>query len=202
MQVFSGGDDVAVFRRAARTLVFRHAEVAAIADASAEVDRQHHVTLVGQVLVHRVGKRVILAAVVVTQQHLANWAAVHEDQGRAVIACFCVFRQKQLAVNVHAIGRLEHHLLRLDHFPGRVVIGQRTWEYLGWVPSVTLHNRDAGRVTRARFPKRDLAAVAHGHRVGLDGTTAGEVFRRSAAGVVFPQVTAVNVLRAASIAVA
>ena len=46
------------------------------------------------------------------QHHLADWAAVHEDQRRSGLGPAC--GDEQLAVDVEAIFTLEHYLLRCD----------------------------------------------------------------------------------------
>jgi hypothetical protein len=51
-----------------------------IADAEAIIDRQHHKAMRREILIHRIGVRVIVH-VVPAQHHLPRRPAMHEDDG-------------------------------------------------------------------------------------------------------------------------
>src|SRR6266850_1261152 len=76
---FSGGDNVFVFGGATPCASRSFAEGPAVADAAAIVDRKNDVAAAGQVLIHRIGIRVVIH-VVPAEQHLTDRTAVHEDQ--------------------------------------------------------------------------------------------------------------------------
>src|SRR2546430_8182717 len=60
LQIFSCGDDVLIFAGAAAGAIGRFAEGAAVTDAAAIVDGENDVAAIGEVLIHRVGIRVVV----------------------------------------------------------------------------------------------------------------------------------------------
>jgi len=75
---------IVVLAGAAGAVVERLAEVESVTDAAAVVDRQHDVTEVREVLIHRVRIRVVVH-VVVAEQHLAPRSTMEEHQRRVTL---------------------------------------------------------------------------------------------------------------------
>src|SRR5438445_3810318 len=113
LKIFSGSDDVFVFAGAAACTARSFPERAAITYAAAVIDRKHDVATIGEILVHRVGVRVVIH-VVPAEQHLADWTTVHEDErGFLVRGVLRSGRWKeQLTVNLDTVRSFERHLLR------------------------------------------------------------------------------------------
>src|SRR5690349_9697211 len=79
LQIFPGGNDIAILGGAAAGARGSFAEIAAITDSTAVVHGQNDIATAGEVLVHRVGIRVVIH-VMPAEKHLPNRAAVHEDE--------------------------------------------------------------------------------------------------------------------------
>src|ERR1700738_3512868 len=122
LKVFSSGDDVFVFGGAAAGTPWSFAKGATVADAAAIVDREHNVSAASEILIHRVGIRVVIH-VVPAEKHLAYRPAVHEDEGGLLFLSTSIRRKKELAVNFDAIGGVENYLLRRDQLLGWKVGG-------------------------------------------------------------------------------
>jgi hypothetical protein len=104
LQEFRAGEHVLIFGGTRRPRMIGMMEFAAVADAEPVIDGKNDETVVGEILIHRIGIAVIVH-VVPAEQHLPRRPAVHEnDSGfRAGV----VVARDQLPVNGHAIGRLE-----------------------------------------------------------------------------------------------
>src|SRR5258706_4625170 len=111
LKILACGDDVFVFAGAAACAAWSFAEPAAVAYAAAVIDRKHDVAAAGEVLIHSVGIRVVIH-VVPAKQHLADGAAVHEDECRFLFLSATGWRKKKLPMNFDAIRSVERHLLR------------------------------------------------------------------------------------------
>ena len=85
LQIFSSGDDVLIFAGAATGAIGSFAESATVADAAAIVDGENDVAAIGEILIHRVGIRVVVH-VMPAEEHLAHGAAVNEDERGAFFA--------------------------------------------------------------------------------------------------------------------
>ena len=112
-QVTAGGLHVVVVARAGCAVVESFPEVEAIANAAAEVHREHYVARCRQVLIERIGIRVVFH-VVPAEQHLAARPSVEEDH-RGRRPGRLSRRQEELAVQLEAIGRPKYHRLRRHH---------------------------------------------------------------------------------------
>ena len=108
LQILARRDHIAILGVAAAAGVRRGAERLAVADPRAVVDRHHDVALAREPLVHRV-RHVVEVHVVVAEQHLANRAAVHEDDRRPLFARLEILRQEELIVELDSVVRLERH---------------------------------------------------------------------------------------------
>ena len=117
--------------------MFALAEVEAIANAAAVVDREHDEALGCEVLVHRIGVGVVVHGGV-AEEHLAIGAAVEEeDRGaRGVRGCRSA-GEEELAVEVQAVDGGEEDLAGRDE--GRGVVGGGDVERTGViVPSLSM----------------------------------------------------------------
>src|SRR6185295_347497 len=164
-------DDVLIFAGAAAGATRSFAEGPAVADAAAIVDREHDISTASEVLIHRVGIRVVVH-VVPAQQHLAHGTAMHEDQRRALVAGFGAVGEKELAVDFEAIGGAEQYLLRSDKLSGgkvaRLLIGR---DDLRLCPVSDGGVIDARWMRAVRADVRDICTVAKRHRTPLDSFT-------------------------------
>src|SRR5713101_1807693 len=75
LQIFSSGHDVLVFFGAAARAARGFAKGAAVTDSAAVIQREHHVTAAGEILIHGVGIRVVVH-VMPAEEHLAHGAAM------------------------------------------------------------------------------------------------------------------------------
>src|SRR5262249_30223883 len=60
LQIFSGGDDVLIFAGASAGTIRSFTESTAVADAAAIVHRENDVAAIGEILIHRIGIRVVV----------------------------------------------------------------------------------------------------------------------------------------------
>src|SRR6202522_1942447 len=126
LEIFSCRNDIFVFGAAARAAIVWLAEVAAIHDAGPIVDRQHDISTARQILIHGIGI-VVVVHVVEAEHHLADGAAVNEDQRGTPAASvrFGRLRFEQLSVNFPAVGGFEDYLLRRYQLGGGKIGWQR-----------------------------------------------------------------------------
>src|SRR5579864_5139751 len=173
LQIFSGGDNVLVFRCAAAGPPRSFAKRAAIADATAIVDGQHDIAAAGEILVHGIGIRVVIH-VVPAEQHLPDRPAMHEDQRWFLVARLGVGWKKKLSMNFQAVLSAKSDLLRRDKLvrwkipgPGfgrdgtRLSIGRDTSE------------KGATRMRSVRAEIYEGQAVLEQHRAPLDALAFG-----------------------------
>ncbi len=107
---FRPGQHVAIFRGAAARDLGRVAEGAAIAGAAAVIDREHVITLAGEVLVQDIGVGII-ERLVEARQHLPARAAMDMDQRRMLARAAGV---EQRGMDHHAVRGGEGDRLRRD----------------------------------------------------------------------------------------
>ncbi len=124
VQVFARRQHVLIFRIAALAAARRIAEILAVANAAAIVDRQHDVALIRQILIDGVS-HVIEVPVMIAEQHLPLRAAVNEDERGAALAGPQVFGQEELVVELQAVFGGEQNIFRDDLVFERKVFGQR-----------------------------------------------------------------------------
>ena len=102
------------------------AKVQAIADATAIVDGEHNVAEARQILIHRIGVRIVLHGVK-AKQHLPTRSAVEENKCGMAFAIIGIRWQKELSVKLETIGSGEENLFRLDEFSARIVVRNELW---------------------------------------------------------------------------
>src|SRR5262245_6214083 len=93
-------------------MVERFAKLHSVSNATAVIDRQDNVTLVGEVLVEGV-RVMVVAHVVPTQQHLSTRPAMEQNDRGPSLTRAVVPRQEKLAVDLHPIGSRKNNGLRL-----------------------------------------------------------------------------------------
>src|SRR5215475_325701 len=98
LQIFSGGYDVLIFAGATPGPIRSLAKGAPVADAAAIVDGKNDVAAIREVLVHRVGVRVVVH-VMPAEKHLPHGAAMDEDERGKLFTGLEVFRKKKLAMD-------------------------------------------------------------------------------------------------------
>src|SRR5580765_4867116 len=103
--------DIIEFACTRCTVVERLSEVKTVADAAAIVHGKNNVTASRQVLIHCIGVAAV-EHVVPAEQHLPARSTVEKDERGMTRPIGGVARQKELAMNRHAVYRRENHLLR------------------------------------------------------------------------------------------
>ncbi len=159
-------------------------ELVAVPDAEPVVDGQHHEPAAGQVLVQRIGVRVVVG-IVPAQQHLPRRASMHEDhrgllRSRTRVAARAL---EELGVDVEAVGRLEddlsrHHELRLRIARGHEIGGEQT-RRRGLASPEGERHRDR-RAHCGRAQEHDVRAVAGHDRRPFQAGARREDLRRRA----------------------
>ena len=191
-QVLAGRLDVAVFGVPASAPPRRVAELAAVPDPAPVVHRQHHVALVREVLIHRVG-HVVEVHVVVAEQHLPPRPAVDEDHRRPLLAGLQVRWQEQLVVELVAVLGLEGD--RLGHDVLVQGVARRQLPDRPRLTAVRRHHGHGQRLSGICVQHRHLVPRCQRRRVGLDAVAVRELPRLAPCRGHAPQVAAVDVPR-------
>src|SRR5258707_6174829 len=87
LKVFSRGYDTLILRRATSGSARRFAKCAAIANSAAVIQRKNDVSAAGEVLIHRIGIRVVVH-VVPTKEHLTDRSAMKKNKRGPLVSPF------------------------------------------------------------------------------------------------------------------
>ena len=96
-QIFARRHHVLIFRRATPSAALGFSKRPAVADPAAIIQRQDNVSAAHEVLIHRIGIRVVVH-VVPAEEHLPHRPAVQKNQRGTFLARFDPGRQKKLRV--------------------------------------------------------------------------------------------------------